>query len=118
MEGFNRQSRQSIYFDISYVIAREWPGDAMRRLEFQKSLAEKKLAFCQAATGQRAQCPEATSASGGRAREHSGTRRPQRGSKAQPGGSAPGDGTVPSMAASGRPRSVRRVGTAPNSPRV
>jgi hypothetical protein len=53
MEGFNRQSRQSIYFDISYVIAREWPGDAMRRLEFQKSLAEKKLDFCQVTTGQR-----------------------------------------------------------------
>jgi len=53
MEGFNRQSRQSIYFDVNYVIAREWPGDAMRRLGFQRLLAEQKLDFSQVVTGQR-----------------------------------------------------------------
>jgi hypothetical protein len=51
MEGFNRESRQSIYFEVSYVIANEWPSDIRERLDFQKSLAERQLDFPQASAG-------------------------------------------------------------------
>ncbi len=56
--------------------------------------------------------------SGGGVREHSGTRNPQRGSNAQPGGMARSGGTVPSMVPRGSPRSVFRLGTAWSSSRV
>ncbi|MHC4617434.1 MAG: hypothetical protein ACYTEQ_06740 [Planctomycetota bacterium] len=51
MEGFNRESRQSIYFEVTYVIAAEWPADTMQRLTFQKSLAERQLDFPQTTAG-------------------------------------------------------------------
>jgi hypothetical protein len=51
MENFNRESRQSIYFDISYIIARDWAADTMKRLQFQKTLAEKQLDFPQTGAG-------------------------------------------------------------------
>jgi len=51
MQNFNRESRQSIYFDISYIIAREWTADIMKRLQFQKMLAEKQLDFPQTGAG-------------------------------------------------------------------
>jgi hypothetical protein len=51
MQNFNRESRQSIYFDIGYIIAREWVADTMKRLEFQKTLAEKQLDFPQTGAG-------------------------------------------------------------------
>jgi hypothetical protein len=51
MEGFNRESRQSIYFEVSYVIANEFPSDTMERLNFQKLLTEKQLDFPQASAG-------------------------------------------------------------------
>ncbi|HUW18064.1 MAG TPA: hypothetical protein VMW16_02045 [Sedimentisphaerales bacterium] len=51
MEGFNRESRQSIYFEVSYVIASEWSCDTMQRLDFQKSLAERQLDFPQTNVG-------------------------------------------------------------------
>ncbi|MHC4659955.1 MAG: hypothetical protein ACYS83_12405, partial [Planctomycetota bacterium] len=51
MESFNRESRQSIYFEVSYVIANEFPSDTMERLNFQQSLAERQLDFPQAAAG-------------------------------------------------------------------
>jgi hypothetical protein len=47
MEGFNRESRQSIYFEVTYVLAHEWPSDMMERLEFQKLLAQSQLDFPQ-----------------------------------------------------------------------
>ena len=62
--------------------------------------------------------PAATSISGGKARAHSATRNSQRGSKAHPGGRLSRPGTVPSMVASGRERSVFRSGTACSRPRV
>ncbi|MHC4644272.1 MAG: hypothetical protein ACYTBJ_02130 [Planctomycetota bacterium] len=51
MEGFNRESRQSIYFEVTYVIAGEFPSDTMERLDFQKLLAEKQLDFPQTNVG-------------------------------------------------------------------
>jgi len=47
MEGFNRESRQSIYFEVTYVLAHEWPSDTMERLEFQKLLTQNQLDFPQ-----------------------------------------------------------------------
>jgi hypothetical protein len=47
MEGFNRESRQSIYFEVTYVLAHELPSDTMERLEFQKLLAQGQLDFPQ-----------------------------------------------------------------------
>lgn len=54
MEGFNRESRQSIYFEITYVVANEFPADPMERLDFQKSLAQKQLDFPQTSGGSHA----------------------------------------------------------------
>lgn len=51
MQGFNRESRQSIYFGVGYVIASKWSSDAMKRLDFQKLLAEKQLDFPQTRVG-------------------------------------------------------------------
>jgi hypothetical protein len=51
MEGFNRESRQSIYFEVSYVLACQWPSETMQRLELQKSLAQMQLDFPQTAAG-------------------------------------------------------------------
>ena len=53
MEGFNRESRQSIYFEVAYVMANEWPSDTMQRLDFQRLLAEKQLDFPQTNAGTR-----------------------------------------------------------------
>jgi len=47
MESFNRESRQSIYFEVSFVIASQWSSDTMQRLDFQKSLAQRQLDFPQ-----------------------------------------------------------------------
>jgi hypothetical protein len=54
MEGFNRESRQSIYFEVTYVIANELPSDPMQRLDFQKSLAQMQLDFPQTSGGSHA----------------------------------------------------------------
>jgi hypothetical protein len=51
MQGFNRESRQSIYFGVGYVIASQWSSDTMKRLDFQKSLAQKQLDFPKTAVG-------------------------------------------------------------------
>ncbi len=51
MQSFNRESRQSIYFDASYVIARQWSCDTMERLDFQKALAERQLDFPKTSVG-------------------------------------------------------------------
>jgi len=51
MEDLNCESRQSIYFGVSYVIAKEWSCDAVKRLDFQKVLAEKQLDFPQTGVG-------------------------------------------------------------------
>lgn len=51
MQGFNRESRQSIYFDVSYVIASQWSSDTMKRLDFQKTLAQQRLDFPKTAVG-------------------------------------------------------------------
>jgi len=53
MKGLNRDSRQSIYFNVGYIIANEWPSDTVKRLEFQKLLAENQLDFPQARVGVR-----------------------------------------------------------------
>jgi hypothetical protein len=51
MQGLNRESRQSIHFSVSYVIAKEWLTDTIQRLEFQKVLAENQLDFPQITAG-------------------------------------------------------------------
>jgi len=51
MQALNLNSRQSIYFGISYVIALRWKPNAARRLEFQKKLAEQQLDFSQTRLG-------------------------------------------------------------------
>jgi hypothetical protein len=45
MQGFNLESRQSIYFGVGYLIAGQWSCNAIKRLDFQKLLAEKQLDF-------------------------------------------------------------------------
>ncbi|MHC4394735.1 MAG: hypothetical protein ACYS1A_03700 [Planctomycetota bacterium] len=51
MDGLNLASRQSIFFSVSYVIAGQWSSDAMKRLDFQRELAQKQLDFPQTRTG-------------------------------------------------------------------
>lgn len=51
MQTFNRESQQSIYFGVGYVIASRWPSDAMKRLDFQRALAERQLDFPQTSGG-------------------------------------------------------------------
>ena len=53
MQKFNIESRQSIYFELSYVIASQWTGETMQRLDFQRGLAERGLDFPQTGGGQR-----------------------------------------------------------------
>ena len=53
MENFNSESRQSIYFGVSYVIASEWSAETMKRLDFQKALAQRQLDFPQTSVGVR-----------------------------------------------------------------
>jgi len=62
--------------------------------------------------------PGAIVTSAGMAASQAGMQRGQRGAKEHPEGSAPGDGTVPSMACSGALRSVLSVGIEPSNPRV
>ncbi|MEE9370109.1 MAG: hypothetical protein V3W45_01445, partial [Sedimentisphaerales bacterium] len=51
MQSFNRESRQSIYFGVGYVVASRWEPDPIKRLDFQKALAEKQLDFPQTRVG-------------------------------------------------------------------
>ena len=51
MQGLNLESRQSIFFSVSYIIASQWSCDAMKRLDFQRELAQKQLDFLQTRTG-------------------------------------------------------------------
>ncbi len=51
MDILNQQSRQSIYFSVSYVISSPWSVDAVGRLDFQKALADQKLDFPQTRAG-------------------------------------------------------------------
>lgn len=51
MQALNLASRQSIFFSVSYIIASQWPSDAMKRLDFQRKLAQKQLDFPQTRTG-------------------------------------------------------------------
>jgi hypothetical protein len=51
MQRLNRESRQSIYFEVSYVIANEWSSDVIKRLDFQKALAQMQLDFPQTSVG-------------------------------------------------------------------
>jgi len=51
MQSFNRESRRSIYFGVGYVVASRWEPDPIKRLDFQKALAEKQLDFPQTRVG-------------------------------------------------------------------
>jgi len=51
MEHLNPESRQSIHFGVGYVIASEWTSNAMKRLDFQKALAEQQLDFPKTSVG-------------------------------------------------------------------
>ncbi|MFC1737418.1 hypothetical protein ACFL1G_00010 [Planctomycetota bacterium] len=51
MDDVNLNSRQSIYFGISYVIAGQWSSDTVKRLDFQRTLAEQQLDFPQTRVG-------------------------------------------------------------------
>lgn len=53
MEGLNRESQQSIYLNVSYVIAKEWPSDTIKRLDFQRLLAQNQLDLPQTTVGLR-----------------------------------------------------------------
>jgi hypothetical protein len=48
---FNKESRQSIYFELSYVLAGQWSPETMGRLEFQKALAGRGLDFPRTSVG-------------------------------------------------------------------
>ena len=47
MEGVNRESRTSIHFSTSYIIARVWRPDKTVAVDFQKALLENELDFAQ-----------------------------------------------------------------------
>jgi hypothetical protein len=51
MEGFNSETRQSIFFGISYVLANQWTADTIKRLDFQRTLAKQQLDFPQTSVG-------------------------------------------------------------------
>jgi hypothetical protein len=51
MDAINRETRQSIHFSVGYIVAIEWPFDAIKRLDFQRALAENQLDFPQTAVG-------------------------------------------------------------------
>jgi hypothetical protein len=51
MESFNRETRQSIFFGISYVLASQWSADTIKRLDFQRALARQQLDFPQTSVG-------------------------------------------------------------------
>jgi len=47
MEPINRESRTSVHFQLNYVLALGWAGEAVRLVEFQKALLEQGLEFHQ-----------------------------------------------------------------------
>jgi len=51
MQQFNIDSRQSIYFDISYIMTFEWSSDVIKRLDFQRKLAVRQLDFPKTSVG-------------------------------------------------------------------
>jgi hypothetical protein len=53
MEAFNRGSQQSVYFGVGYVIASEWSSETVKRLDFQRALAENQLDFPRTSSGAR-----------------------------------------------------------------
>ncbi|HDZ69001.1 MAG TPA: hypothetical protein ENH43_01095 [Phycisphaerales bacterium] len=53
MEGLNRESRQSIYYSVSFITASEWLSNTMKRLDFQRLMAENQLDFPQTSAGVR-----------------------------------------------------------------
>jgi len=53
MDKLNIDSRQSIYFELGYVIAGHWQPDILKRLDFQKALAAGQLDFPRTSVGPR-----------------------------------------------------------------
>lgn len=53
MEGLNRESRQSIFFGINYIIASAWVPDKKKLLDFQNALLEQQLEFSDTKLGSR-----------------------------------------------------------------
>jgi len=51
MEPINRETRESIHFGVGYVVAKEWSSDPIKRLDFQKTLAENQLDLPQTSVG-------------------------------------------------------------------
>jgi hypothetical protein len=51
MEGFDCETRQSIYFAVGYVMAGDWLSGTVERLDFQRALAERQLDFLQTTVG-------------------------------------------------------------------
>jgi hypothetical protein len=45
MEDLNPDSRQSIYFSVSYAVVTEWLSDKKKQLNFLKALLESQLDF-------------------------------------------------------------------------
>ena len=53
MEGLNRESRQSIFFNVHYIIAGAWIPDKRKFLDFQSALLERQLEFSESRLGSR-----------------------------------------------------------------
>jgi hypothetical protein len=47
MQDINRESRTSIYYGITYVLAMPWSGDKAAAVDFQKALLDNELDFSQ-----------------------------------------------------------------------
>ena len=53
MEALNKESCQTIFYGVNYVVASEWPSQPVQRAEFQKVLAENQVSFDQTVAGVR-----------------------------------------------------------------
>ena len=53
MNGLNRETRESIFFGVNYVIAIAWEPDKKRQLDFEKALLERGLEFPETRSGLR-----------------------------------------------------------------
>jgi hypothetical protein len=53
MAELNRNSRQSIYFGVNYLVAIPWVADKSKQLDFQRALLEHQLDFPEVKAGER-----------------------------------------------------------------
>lgn len=53
MAGLNRNSKQSIYFGVNFVVAVPWASNVNKQLDFQRALHENQLDFPEVKSGER-----------------------------------------------------------------